>query len=787
VTILNGLEEPIVTFDQGDGRSWVLNGWRETNASGQTTRLRRPWEYNGDPTALVWNASPIPIPTPDSSYFEASYDEFGRNTSVRDVEGLYSSKELLRKKYFPLAIETRDAEQLKIGGQHEKAFKRVEFDGRGHAVRATEHIENPSSHNIITSFEYGAVGEPSNVTRTYAGGTYKRTMTFDSLGRLVANREPNTGMNWLYAWDDAGRLIGTSDARGCGEDFYYDGLSRLLGEDYWPCLAWHPPHSAPNLITGEGLEVSYRYDTYESDQINPEPGFSDDPSFAIGHLVAVKDRGSHTRFSYDGRDRIRRIGRQIAKPGSAGDAVSYAPHWFTSRLDYDLGDRLTRRTTGADVPDLLMGGSSEERYSYSARGQISGIDSSYGAIVKSAVYNPDGAPTRIVYGDMRGTVATFGYDDFHRLALYQLIAPQGSFPLQIGHFDYRISSYDDVGNPLAIEDQRIPWQPLPPDAAPQEKRVMEYDDLYRVTRIDTSYKTHDGIAPWRSPFEAEQMSGDRHPVPLRTLPTRVSQQTFEYDDLGNIVGSSDDLSAPFDRSLGSGLGYGTPASGPNPANGPNQLRSASGLSAQYDEAGNLTELKVARGGTCPAGAVSQCAQWFVYDWDEVGQLARARRWDFEGNTIPAQPEGAAVPTGSPSWDLAYAYSQGARVRKSVAGAPFQLPTSKEFGERAAELGRAYGKGERPLKSVAGELALAALKQAAWSAIDPFGVNRGFVNNVLTATTHNKASSAARWVAGAGAAIAVLPVIGEARGILGAAEAPNIVGCHTVSSTRCSCE
>jgi YD repeat-containing protein len=139
------------------------------------------------------------------------------------VESFYSNKELLRKKYFPLAIETRDAEQLKTGGPHEKAFKRDEFDGRGRGVSTTEHIENPSSDNIITSIKYDAAGEPSNVTRTYAGGAYQRTMTFDSLGRLVANREPNTGMNWLYAWDDAGRLIGTSDARGCGEDFITTG------------------------------------------------------------------------------------------------------------------------------------------------------------------------------------------------------------------------------------------------------------------------------------------------------------------------------------------------------------------------------------------------------------------------------------------------------------------------------------------------------------------------------------------------------------------------------------
>jgi hypothetical protein len=99
--------------------------------------------------------------------------------------------------------------------------------------------------------------------------------------------------------------------------------------------------------------------------------------------------------------------------------------------------------------------------------------------------------------------------------------------------------------------------------------------------------------------------------------------------------------------------------------GPNQLTSASGIHASYDDAGNLAELKVERpGATCPSGASgSMCAQWFVYDWDEVGQLAEARRWDFT-SSVPDLGEGV-LPTSVASWDLHYAYSGGARVVKSA--------------------------------------------------------------------------------------------------------------------------
>jgi len=50
----------------------------------------------------------------------------------------------------------------------------------------------------------------------------------------------------------------------------------------------------------------------------------------------------------------------------------------------------------------------------------------------------------------------------------------------------------------------------------------------------------------------------------------------------------------------------------------------------------------------------------------VGQLSRARRWDYAGSTIPAsEPVYPNVPASTPAWDLHFAYSQGHRVLKSA--------------------------------------------------------------------------------------------------------------------------
>lgn len=111
-------------------------------------------------------------------------------------------------------------------------------------------------------------------------GEVVRWMRHDSLGRMVVNAEPNTSQGfspnpasdaslraWRYAYDDAGHLVGTSDARGCGKNLVYDRLGRLAAEDYSPCLSSQEPYSALNPVTGIGAEVLNRYDFGEPAQV----------------------------------------------------------------------------------------------------------------------------------------------------------------------------------------------------------------------------------------------------------------------------------------------------------------------------------------------------------------------------------------------------------------------------------------------------------------------------------------------------------------------------------------
>jgi RHS repeat-associated protein len=660
VTLINGLGENVARFER-DGNKWVVSHWARADYSGRVIESMWPWSYAGDPVTTGSAADRFPVPLAEK--WTAEYDVFGRLVATHDVPADGISLQTSRRDYHPLALETRDAEQLSAGGRHSGAFSRHVFDGHGRVVETLQHL---ATGDVLTKLDYDVNGNVTKIQR----GSYVRTLRYDVFGRLKLNAEPNSGSNWRYEWDELGRLVGTSDARGCGVNFHYDGLGRIRGEDYSPCEASHEPYTTPDPVTGEGFEVLYSYDEYEPDQIESDGVFVDSSTLARGRLTAVRDRGSHTRFNYDSRGRVRRVSRRLAKPG-AGTQVAdrYDQYWFKSRSDYDLGDRLLVRSSGTDAPELLVNGKSEEKYIYDSRGALKTVGGSYGTFVHRIDYSVDGRVERANFGDGARTFATMTYDARRRLERLDILreAPmfwsssaQG-YPKPDASTTQTVLAMlkftlDGVGNPKTIEDQTN-FAQYREEAWPVRKREIEYDDMYRVSGVRYEYGGSSGAAMFRSPYSADLGDGSARAVPLQTqLPTRVASQSYEYNDIGNIVVSHDDLAATYDRSLGVST-HGTSTDGPN------QFRSSDGVTASYDLAGNLRELKLSRNGECPSIGSSRCLQWFAYDWDEVGNLARARRWDF-GSRLPILPDGT-LPTDAPAWDLEYAYSRGGRVRKTA--------------------------------------------------------------------------------------------------------------------------
>jgi RHS repeat-associated protein len=698
-----------------DGGAWIAGSLIEWDQKSAVSKKYMPFFWNGDPMAFNYGDRPT------TAYGRQRYDAFGRQVQTFDLDRTIT----LQSRYHALSTDLWDAADL-TPGQHQGSYASERKDGHGRTARTTERFRARGSleeRHVQTT--YLPTGEPTSITRvqgTSTSGAITRWMQYDSLGRMVLNVEPNTTSGfvvptnlqaptvnyatleaWRYQYNHFGDLIATSDARGCGQNFYYDGAGRILGEDYAPCEPHHEAYSAPSGPTDyAALEVAYFYDAPSA--VTALPGVA--PSgwtgsvsgggFTRGRAVAVLDRGSASFTTYDGRGRTVKTQSKIAVPrtlDAAGKptpipniASRYAPRVYARSMAYDAADREVTATTGAAelvasngttklVPELLNSdGQSACTTEYSARGSVKEASSSYGSLVSSLTRTADNLVTEIVYGDAAATRTSYLYDERRRISSVQtyrgppssgawdptnpnssttnIDEPTRQLVLQDEDF-----LYDVVGNPVEVRDWRdaSEW----PDGAKPVTKKIEYDDLYRATRIRYEYSAGDDT--WTSPHQADIDGSAANNDPRRAKPSphiqftrRMLEQTFEYDWVGNNRKTGDDANGFYDRSLGT-------IDDNDEAGKPYQLKGAAlaggtggSLQARYDAAGHMTKMQLARSGPCLGGTSSgDCSQQFRYEWDEVGRLARARRWDNNVTSVDTfDPANTATPVAA---DLRYTY------------------------------------------------------------------------------------------------------------------------------------
>ncbi|HKY35211.1 MAG TPA: RHS repeat-associated core domain-containing protein, partial [Polyangiaceae bacterium] len=517
-----------------------------------------------------------------------------------------------------------------------------------------------------------------------------RWMAYDSLGRMILNVDPHATTTatysetpshaagiraWHYVYNDAGDLVGTSDARGCGQNFVYDGAGRLKAEDYSPCEKEQASYVAPNLTTGAGYEVFYEYDDTVSTVVSAPSGLVETSDHFKGRLKAVHDRAATTWFNYDARGRTTTTYRKVSYVGAPQTTVAgrYVDRWYSKDFFYDAADRPVEETTGVASDSELRATdeTSSVKTAYTDRGTLKHVDSSYGMLVSSIKRSADGLVGQLTFGDAAATQTAMRYDSRRRLSSVQTFRSEASLwstpppsispvpgasdatrQLLLQDLDY---SYDVVNNPVEIRDWRTAdeW----PDGAKPSTRRMEYDDLYRVTRVDYEYPGgfDDSVSPYASEI-AGSNADPRRPIPSghRLFPRRPLWHSYNYDWLGNTTKTDDDQHAFWDRSLGAVTNSSTKPYQFNAAAQSSQYGgSIISSNVFYDAAGNLAGLQVARGTANCAPNLAVCSSRWFYHWDEVGRLATARRLEGSG------------PSGSGPW-FDYLYdANDERVVKQV--------------------------------------------------------------------------------------------------------------------------
>jgi YD repeat-containing protein len=441
----------------------------------------------------------------------------------------------------------------------------------------------------------------------------------------VLNVEPNTSRSfttninapadsvkaWRYAYNDSGDLVGTSDARGCGINYFYDASARVVAADVSPCTILQAAYTPPDLATGSGTESFFRYDVADADAATAVAAdgtaLPASDAYMLGRIASVSDRAQKTLFAYDGLARTVGTARRIAKPGVplASLASRYAPRWYVKKTTYDGADRVLTASTGNPLPALNgADGTSRLLLSYTRRGILKKIDSSYGVLVSKQVLAADDRVLQETYGDAAATTRTFDYDARNRLKramTFRAVAPLWSTP-PVGYTPGAANEttqllledteleYDSVNDLVAIRDFRTPadW----PAGAKPVTRLFETDDVHHVTKV--TYQYPGGSDTWVSPFQAELANAARLPQPNPQVgfSARVKEQTYEYDWRGNITLAKDDANGFWDRSIGTET-HGTATDGPD------QLRQSNNrsltptgrtgaLRTEFDATGNLT-------------------------------------------------------------------------------------------------------------------------------------------------------------------------------------------------------
>ena len=554
--VVDGFGRTLVTLSEadpstGDGGEWIASGLANFNKKGGVERSFIEFYYSG---AVEDAFSGVP-PSPHGT---AIYDAFGRGVLACDIDGTVTLKTV----HHALSTDLWDAadlppDELTCPGMtrsssdvhdplHVGTYVSQHQDGHGRGVLSVErfHDEGALTERYLRT-RFLPTGEPEVMERSTNQSAQKvlRWMRYDSLGRMVLNVEPNTTEGftsnlqvedtstlraWRYAYTDNGELAGTVDARGCGQNFAYDSVGRLVGEDYIPCEPHHAPYTSPVDEGLEGFEVVYFFDEIPDAAFVEIPETTGDDGATVtfgpptgfgerlyaGRLVATYDRGATSWANYDGRGRVTASWTRVAAPGTellAGFVGRYANGWFVTEARYDAADRVVANTTGATRPELMgrpsgygfrVGDESAVTMRYTRRGTLESAGGSYelyGPLVGQIARHADGRVRSMTYGDLAATTTTNTYDARRRLETTETARPppaawvagSGAYlgnvdPTEPSTFQTVLRrdrfAYDTVGNPLFIGDGRLPseW----PSGAKPVSRFVQYDDLYRVTRVD---------------------------------------------------------------------------------------------------------------------------------------------------------------------------------------------------------------------------------------------------------------------------------------------------------------
>src|SRR5688572_29187876 len=257
-------------------------------------------------------------------------------------------------------------------------------------------------------------------------------MRYDGLKRKTFMNDPDCGIS-TNVYDEASNLIETVDAKGQRITYTYDGVNRILSEDY------HDENS-PEFSYHRSPDVTYHYDE-PAVSLDQGDGTRATARNVKGGIAYIEDTTGEEHTSFDERGRIEWTVKRILDPELSPTLAPESSKLvaYKTKFEFDSLDRVTRLT----YPD-----NDEITYRYNERSLLDGISGGpTGNILSGLRYLPSAQHERIDYGN--GVRTTYNYDARQRMN--RLRTRHTASDTELVHFTYRL---DSVSNVEAIHDQR---------------------------------------------------------------------------------------------------------------------------------------------------------------------------------------------------------------------------------------------------------------------------------------------------------------------------------------------
>jgi RHS repeat-associated protein len=547
-------------------------------------------------------------PTFETPFQEKHYDALGRSTLVFQPD-TGSGRAFSRNTYAPLSRLQQDEEQTRPGSRHFGAGMRYiedglrDKDGKGR-LRTVEEIVKVNAAGELTStlqtwttrYRYDTLDNFTGYTDSKENSKH---FLYDALSRRVFMNDPDRGHYW-WAYDDAGNVLRTCDAKNQHLAFSYDGANRIAAE-------WHLPTGAggaspiPNTIWSDSPptpasipDVAFQYDSaagplereafwrpkeveglvktvvgtlgpasladVNKDGIvnvrdvalrasSPVTDGTVHAANTLGRLAWVRDQSGEEHLSYDARGRAVWKLKRFKTPGEAEMLSFFVENAFDSM------DRLTRHVyaDGAHID-----------YQYNTRGLLESVASA----IDRVDYNPAGQNLRIDLAN--GVRSNFGYDARLRVKTIASVRTRDGLSMQSRDF-----GYDDISNITRIDDLRtlahrsgllgeLPVASTLSAIDLNDSYTFTYDSLYRVTeavgpshgryeyRFDSignlTRSNHAGDTRFSPPDTGALGYGEKGfgPHVLTSLTGTGRVREFSYDTNGNMTSSGDGATMTWD-------------------------------------------------------------------------------------------------------------------------------------------------------------------------------------------------------------------------------------------------